>query len=220
MKQGMVADLCIHNDRLPDGQLHPHAHVMLTMREVTEDGFGQKVRAWNDKALLITWREEWAEMANKHLALHGHDLRIDHRTLAEQGIHLEPQHKIGAAVARDQFVRMEDHQRIARENGEKLLANPSIALNAITRQQSTFTHQDIARFVNRHTVDADQFALVYEKVKSHESIVLLGRDEKDRERFTTKEMLALESKMMERAVGLSQNDTHAVREGHQAKALV
>ena len=219
VKQGMVADLCIHNDRLPDGQLHPHAHVMLTMREVKEDGFGQKVRAWNDKALLMTWREAWSEMANKHLALHGHDLRIDHRTLAEQGINLEPQHKIGATVARDQFVRMEDHQRIARENGDKLLADPSIAFNAITRQQSTFTHQDIARFVNRHTVDAEQFSLVYEKVKSHESIVLLGRDEKDRERFTSKEMLALESKMMERAVGLSQNDTHAVREGHQAKAL-
>jgi ATP-dependent exoDNAse (exonuclease V) alpha subunit len=104
------------------------------MREVTLDGFGQKVRSWNDKALLLSWREEWAEIANKHLALHGHDLRIDHRTLVEQGISLEPQYKIGAAVARDRLVRMEDHQRIARENGEKILADPSIALNAITRQ--------------------------------------------------------------------------------------
>ncbi len=219
VSKGMVADLCIHNDKQPDGQLHPHVHVMLTMREVTNDGFGQKVRAWNDKAMLLTWREEWADIANKHLALHGHDLRIDHRTLSEQGINLEPQHKIGAAVAKDRLVRMEDHQRIARENGGKLLADPSIALNAITRQQSTFTHQDIARFVSRHTVDADQFSLVYEKVKSHESIVQLGLDEKDRERFTTKEMLSLESKMMERAVTLSKSDTHAVSDTHQANAL-
>ena len=124
MKQGMVADLCIHNDKLPDGQLHPHAHVMLTMREVNEDGFGQKVRHGMIRRCCLSWREEWAEVANKHLALHGHDLRIDHRTLAEQGISLEPQHKIGAAVARDRLVRMEDHQRIARENGEKILADP------------------------------------------------------------------------------------------------
>lgn len=219
VKQGMVADLCIHNDRQPDGKLHPHAHVMLTMREVTENGFGQKVRSWNDKAMLMSWRQEWAEVGSHHLALHGHDLRIDHRTLAEQGIRLEPQHKIGAAVARDRLVRMEDHQRIARENGEKILADPVIALNAITRQQSTFTHQDIARFVNRHTVDADQFGLVFEKLKSHESIVLLGRDEKDRERFTTKEILSLESRMMERAVGLSKTDMHTVQEAHQDKAL-
>ena len=171
------------------------------------------------KRCCLIGGKQWAEVANKHLALNGHDLRIDHRTLAEQGISLEPQHKIGAAVARDRLVRMEDHQRIARENGDKLLADPSIALNAITRQQSTFTHQDIARFVNRHTVDAEQFSLVYEKVKSHESIVLLGKDEKDRERFTTSEMLNLESKMMERADGLSKSDTHSVREAHQAKAL-
>lgn len=219
VKQGMVADLCVHNDKLPDGQLHPHAHVMLTMREVTQDGFGQKVRAWNDKAMLLNWREQWAEVANKYLALNGHDLRIDHRTLTEQGITLEPQHKIGAAVAKDRLVRMEDHQRIARENGDKLLVDPSIALDAITRQQSTFTHQDIARFVNRHTADSEQFSLVYEKVKSQESIVLLGKDDRDRERFTTRDMLNVESKMMERAVGLSKTDTHAIREVHQAKAL-
>lgn len=219
VKQGMVADLCVHNDKQPDGQLHPHAHVMLTMREVTQDGFGKKVRSWNEKAMLLDWREQWAEVANKHLALHGHDLRIDHRTLVEQGIALEPQHKIGATVARDRLVRMEDHQRIARENGDKLLADPSIALNAITNQQSTFTHQDIARFVNRHTVDTEQFSLVYEKVKSHESIVRLGVDEKDRERFTTKEMLTLESNMMERAFNLSKSDTHAVSEAHQANTL-
>lgn len=218
VKQGMVADLCIHNDKQPDGQFHPHAHVMLTMREVKENGFCQKVREWNDKAMLLSWREEWAEVANKHLALNGHDLCIDHRTLAEQGISLEPQHKIGAAVARDRMVRMEDHQRIARENGEKLLADPAIALNAITRQQSTFTHQDIARFVNRHTVDSEQFSLVYEKVKSHESIVRLGMDEKDRERFTTKEMLNIESKMMERAVDLSQSGSHGVSEIHKVMA--
>jgi Ti-type conjugative transfer relaxase TraA len=219
VRHGMVADLCIHNDRQPDGQLHPHAHVMLTMREVNQNGFGQKVRAWNDKAMLLSWREEWAEIANKHLALHGHDLRIDHRTLAEQGISLEPQNKIGAAVARDRMVRMEDHQRIAYENGEKLLADPSIALQAITRQQSTFTHQDLARFVNRHTVDAEQFSLVYEKVKTHESIISLGLDEKSRERFSTQEMLSLEQKMMGQSITLSKSDTHTVNSAHQLNAL-
>ena len=220
VKQGMIADLCIHNDKSPDGLLHPHAHVMLTMREVNENGFGQKVRDWNDKALLHSWREEWAEVANKYLALHGHDVVIDHRSLADQGITLEPQHKIGAAVARDRLVRMEDHQRIAQGNGEKILSNPEIALHAITRQQSTFTHQDLARFVNRHTIDADQFSLVYEKVKLCDEMIPLGLDDKSRERFTTKEMLQIESRMMERALGLSENKAHSVKEVLQEKALV
>jgi Ti-type conjugative transfer relaxase TraA len=219
VKEGMIADLCIHNDKSSDGLFHPHAHVMLTMREVTENGFGKKVRAWNDKALLMSWREAWAEMANKHLALNGHDLVIDHRSLADQQIALEPQYKIGASVARDQLVRMEDHQRIARENGEKLILNPEIALHAITRQQSTFTHQDLARFVNRHTVNADQFLVVYEKVKQCDQMVSLGLDDKNHERFTSKEMLKLESRMMEQAAGLSKREKHAVKAVFQEKAL-
>lgn len=220
VNQGMIADLCIHNDIQPDGQLHPHAHVMLSMREVNENGFGQKVREWNDKALLFSWREAWSEFTNQHLALNGHDLRIDHRSLAEQKISLEPQHKIGASVARDRLVRMEDHQRIAKENGEKLCLNPEIALHAITRQQSTFTHQDLARFVNRHTVNADQFSLVYEKIKSCDEMVPLGIDDKGRERFTTQEMLRIESRMMKNAIDLSKKNDHVVTDISKTDALL
>lgn len=210
VSQGMVADLAIHNDKLPDGQYQPHAHVMLTLREVTPNGFGQKVRAWNAKEYLWVWREAWASMANQHLLLHGHDLKIDHRSLKEQGIDLEPQHKIGALAARTRLVRLEDHQRIARENGEKILDNPLIALDAMTRQQSTFTHQDLARFVNRHTVDSEQFQQVYDKVKGHDQLVYLGEDEHHRERFTTKVMLAVETQMLDHAAVLSKREKQGI----------
>ena len=57
---GMVADLNVHWTREPDGELKPHAHVMLSMREVDGDGFGKKQRAWNDVGLLREWRTRWA----------------------------------------------------------------------------------------------------------------------------------------------------------------
>jgi hypothetical protein len=41
--------------------------------------------------------------------------------------------------------RLEEHHEIARANGEKLLANPTLALDAITRTQATFTTRDLAR---------------------------------------------------------------------------
>ncbi len=71
VSKGMIADLCIHNDKNPAGDLQPHAHVMLTLREVTSEGFGQKVREWNAKENLLDWRESWAEVANRHLFLLG-----------------------------------------------------------------------------------------------------------------------------------------------------
>jgi Ti-type conjugative transfer relaxase TraA len=200
---GMVADLCIHAGKAKDGEEQPHAHVMLTMREVTEDGFGLKERNWNAKENYLLWREAWAEHVNKYLALNGIDQRIDHRSYAERGIDLVPQGKIGPKNLEDHGRRLEEHRRIAKENGDKILEDPAIALKTITHHQSTFTHQDLARFVNRHTVDADQFRLVYEKVKASELIVTLT-DERELERFTTKEMQILESKMLDNAIELKE----------------
>ena len=212
--KGMVADLCLHRGH-KGGEEQPHMHVMLSLREATPDGFDKKVREWNDKNLIHHWREAWSLHCNHHLALHGHDIQIDHRTLEAQGINLEPQTKIGAKAAQARMARLEEHQRIARENGERILNDPSIALNAVTHQQSTFTHQDLARFVNRHTEGSEQFNQVYEVVKASPELVPLGQDPKGRDRFTTRDMLALESKFIEQAQDKQQRHQHGV--GSHAK---
>lgn len=181
VSDGMVADINIHIPKASDGSLQPHAHVLLTMRAITQDGFGLKVRDWNDKNELENWRAAWAEYENRHLALNGYDIRVDHRSFKEQGIDLEPQKKIGIASAFYRGDSLKEHEEIARRNGEKLLEKPEMVFAVLTNQQSTFTHQDIARIVNRHTVDADQFQLVYEKVKASSELVFLGNDDKNRE---------------------------------------
>ena len=40
--RGMIADLNVHWDMTEDGMPKPHAHVMLTMRAVDENGLGQR----------------------------------------------------------------------------------------------------------------------------------------------------------------------------------
>lgn len=90
VRKGMVADVAIHApDREGDDRNH-HAHVLLTMREIGPNGFGAKLRELNSKGQLETWRENWARTANRYLERHGHEARIDHRSLAEQGIDREP----------------------------------------------------------------------------------------------------------------------------------
>ena len=215
VSRGMVADLNVHWSREPDGEVKPHAHVMLSMREIDGDGFGKKQRAWNDVGLLREWREGWAELANTRLAELGHDIRIDHRSLREQGIELEPQHKIGPAGARreergEDAERAAEHQAIARRNGEALSADPSIALDALTQQHSTFTRRDMARFVDRHTDGAEQFASVLAKVEAAPELVRLGEDERGRERFTTRAMLETERRMEAAAGELAGHDGHSM----------
>ena len=88
VEKGMIADLNVHWDIGKDGQAKPHAHVMLTMREVRKDGFGAKVREWNKAELVEQWRERWAEHVNQRLAELDIDARVDHRSLEAQGIAL------------------------------------------------------------------------------------------------------------------------------------
>ena len=208
---GMVADVAIHDHVSGDGESQPHAHVLLVTRTVSEAGFGLKDPAWNKTELLCGWREAWQGIANTHLAQAGHHVQIDHRSLAAQEIELEPQHKIGAVAAQRRLTRLTDHQRIARENGERLAADPRIALHALTRQYSTFTEVELAQFVNRHSDSTEQFQQVMTRVQACAELVAVGMDKHGVERFSTKTMLAVENTLMEQTQALQQRTQHGVR---------
>src|SRR6516165_8111896 len=140
--RGMIADLNVHWDMAEDGMPKPHAHVMLTMRAVDDNGFGQKIREWNRTEMVERWRRRWAELANERLADLDIDARIDHRSLEAQGVALEPQTQIGAPAKRieDRGIgdggieadRAEMHRELVRGNGARIIADPSLALDAIT----------------------------------------------------------------------------------------
>ena len=198
--RGMVADLNVHWDIGTTGEPKPHAHVMLTTREIRDGEFGAKVRDWNRTELLERWRETWAEHVNARLAQLDIDARIDHRSHEAQGIDLEPQHKIGPAAARIaaqglEVERVAEHRAIAHANGEKLLANPALALDAITRTQATFTTRDLAMFVHRHSEGKEQFDRVMAAVRASPGFVKLGQDGRGEHRFTSREMLGVELRL-------------------------
>ena len=222
--QGMIADLNVHWDLGEDGLARPHAHVMLTMRSVDENGFGAKVRDWNRTELLEQWREDWGVHVNERLAELGIDARIDHRSLEAQGIDLEPQDKIGAAASRMaaqglEADRLEEHREIARENGTRIIADPNIALDAITRQQATFTRRDLAMFVHRHSDGTEQFKTVLSAVEASPERIALGRDGRGEERFTTRQMLQVEERLHSAAERLELRASHRVPEVARERAV-
>ncbi len=224
VERGMIADVNVHWDIGADGEAKPHAHVMLSLRSVDAEGFGPKVRDWNSSALLQHWRGAWAEHVNERCAMLGIDARIDHRSYAVQGIELEPQHKIGAAGARreakgEDAERAADHRAIARGNGDKILADPSAGLEALTRQQATFTHCDLAKFAHRHSEGGEQFERVMAAMRHHASVVALGRDGRGDERFTTRSMLTAEQRLVHGADQLASACGHSVSRGDVAQAV-
>jgi ATP-dependent exoDNAse (exonuclease V) alpha subunit len=177
VSSGMVADIALHRDNLEN----PHAHVLLTLRDLTPEGFGTKRRDWNTRrAELIKWREQWAEIANEHLLRAGLEIRIDHRTLEAQGIDLLPGRKLGLSVERQQLSdlplnladRIAEQRDIAAENGRRIIENPHLALKALAHTQTTFTARDIAKYLSGRTYGAEQFSAAYIKVTSASELAM------------------------------------------------
>ena len=100
-----------------EGGEQPHAHIMYSERtldgierdpeqffrrynaKAPERGGCRKDSAGTEERLLAT-RERWAQIQNAHLAQHGHEARVDHRSLAAQGIDRAPEKHLGGQGVR------------------------------------------------------------------------------------------------------------------------
>ena len=210
VSQGMVADINIHAE--PD---NPHAHILLTMREVTPDGFGKKIRGWNGRDNILKWREAWANIQNLHLAKAGFDIQVDHRSFAARGIDLEPQIKLGASnhlKDQTQLERIEEYNRITKENGKRLIKDPAIALNHLSYHHSIFSKNDIYKFALSHSCDQKQFGKVCDAIFNSKELVNLGLGEDGNQRCTTKGLLKAENEMLKTAAKMSTRTRHRVSE--------
>jgi len=92
--RGMIADISRHVNAG-----NPHVHILLTMRPLVNGQFSsKKERGWNDVALLLKWREAWANAQNAAFESRMVITRVDHRSLREQGINRPPQKHVGSLV--------------------------------------------------------------------------------------------------------------------------
>lgn len=215
---GMVADWSLHDE--PDKN-QPHVHVMLTTRELTPEGFGNQVRAWDQKKALYRWREQWAEHANHSLERAGHEERIDHRSYKTRGIDLEPQPKLYRHpdhVAGDGRARvaeqLEDFLETARRNGQRIIEDPTIPIRLLTQQRATFRREDLLKVLHTHSVDAEQFSHCLHAVMACPELVELPTG-----RYTSQEMLAAERQLLASADALAQSQVHLVAERHVRTAV-
>ena len=219
-EQGMIADVAFHKGH---GKEQPHLHILLSMREVLGNDFSKtKNRVWNERSWYQAVRVHWQDLANQHLALNGIDATIDHRSNVERGIDLIPQGKIGISATRAkrdieqgknvwESERMVAHAEIARTNGERISANPLIAIDALSRSQSTFSDADIARFAHRHSGDAAQFTTVYQSILGCEQLVTLGKNSHGERRYTAQQLLDIETTLLNDATAMADTTSHRVR---------
>ncbi len=221
--QGMVADVSLHHDNPGN----PHAHILLTMRDVEGDGFGKKNRSWNHKARLIAWRQAWSESANRALVREGREPNFDHRSHAERGILFEPGVKLGVVGGRiDKDTRhiveerLDTYLEIAKHNGEKIIATPELALSSLTEKRSTFSDEDLDRFLVSKTLDDDQFVRAKEAMLKSSELVSLGKNPYGSDLFTTKTVVKTEKRVLALGQSFYRRKEHEVDPAWVAQAEV
>ncbi len=226
---GRICDIAFHKGEASDGQAHPHAHILMPTRVLDGDTFGAKhpdmdwrnFRQQGER--LQELRQDWCDFARKRAAELGIDLgpEWDARSLADRGLDLEPQPKIGQTAQRltaegSATERTAELLEVQRRNGERLLRDPGIALQALTRQQSTFSEHDLARWVHRHTAE-DQFGHVF--AAAREQAAPVGTDGRGQTRYSTQEMLDIERRMIDTAEAMAATASHPVRSGFADRIL-
>ena len=91
-RHSVAVDANIHAPHSSDADdRNFHAHILMTTRRATPSGLGEKTRELDDKKSgeVQFWRENFADITNKHLEKSGHHARIDHRSYKDQDIDRE-----------------------------------------------------------------------------------------------------------------------------------
>lgn len=225
-----------------------HTHVMMTTRQVGESGLGEKTYLERENKWLLSnglattdmqlrdLRQRWEGIANERLAMAGLDIRIDHRSHLERGLELTPTEHMGVhATQMDRrgldVSRVRLDEDAARRNAKLIREKPEQVLTLITGEKSVFDRRDVARTLHRYINDDPQeFRNAFATVMASPALVELQPErahvvgdqatgEIELARYSTREMVEIESGMVESAQRMHAAYNHGVDRRHVERAI-
>jgi hypothetical protein len=112
------------SDRIPDDfSRPPELHFKRYNQKHPELGGCKKDSGGRDPSVLEdeirSRRKRWAELQNKHLEMHGHASRVDHRSNRDRGIEKEPEKHLGAAAIKKMTEEEKAQIRDKRQSNSK-----------------------------------------------------------------------------------------------------
>ncbi|MFC2254794.1 Ti-type conjugative transfer relaxase TraA [Labrys portucalensis] len=243
-RYGAAVDFAIHAPHDASDVRNHHAHIMMTTRQVTEDGLGDKTYLERENKWLLSndlpttdmqlrdLRQTWENVANERLALAGHDIRIDHRSHMERGLEIAPTEHMGVHATQMErrgldVARTRLDEEAAQRNADLIREKPEQVLTLITGEKSVFDRRDVARTLHRYiNDDIREFQSAFAKVMASPALVELQAERADPAtgeielaRYSTREMVEIESGMIESAQRMHGAQSHGVDRHHVERAI-
>src|ERR1700710_2227738 len=159
-RYGAAVDVAIHQPHEDKDLRNRHAHLLMTTRQVTPGGLGEKTALeWKNQRLqaaglptshdqLRDIRQAWEDHANLALVRAGHEVQIDHRSHRERGLEIEPTQHVGVhATGVVRKGKAVERQRIAppaaARNAARIIARPEEVLTIITDGKSVLHRRGV-----------------------------------------------------------------------------
>jgi Ti-type conjugative transfer relaxase TraA len=242
-RYGTAVDFVIHAPHGATDERNFHAHLLMTTRQVTAEGLGDKTaiereNKWlaargmeSSQAQLRGIRQSWEQAANEHLARAGLEIRIDHRSHQERGLEIEPTEHMGVHATQierrgKEVSRTRIDAEAAKRNAELIREKPEQVLSIITNEKSVFDRRDVTRALHRYVDQLEAFQSAFATVMASPSLVELQAERRDAHgrvlepaRYSTREMVEIERGMIVSASRLGEARDHGAGEQNVEAAL-
>ena len=161
-RHGVIVDAAIHAPHTDGGsdKRNYHAHIMFTTRAIDPENGEFSAKKYRDFSrdngteTVSRWRKDFADLANRHLEQAGVDVRIDHRSYADQNHRLQATSHEGPSVTalRRQYEREQqkpfnerNHEivlpALAKQNDAIKLFNLELEITATEKLIKTMRHE-------------------------------------------------------------------------------
>ncbi len=170
VSRGLVTAYAIHWEKG-----NPHFHAQICRRALVDGEFSpRKDQVIVTKTELKRTRKSWEVVANKHLELAGHEVRIDCRSKEDQGSLFLATHHEGwnaqMLASRGEYSRIvTDNEDIRQQNIQIMCERPEALIHEVALKRTTFTRKHIEdEIIRRVGGDERLYGILKAKVEGLE----------------------------------------------------
>jgi len=219
-QHGVVVEWAIHRD-----DNNPHAHLLISTRILSGDGFGKKARAMNPDfaskgarhfiSEAENWDLRWASFQSVYFQEHGIAAELRQRRAV-------PEDHYTRGQLRDAQVTAE-RAALAQENAAAELArlrDPEKILEQLTAQRAIFTARDVRRTLNKSGLEGEAREALEAAITDHADVIPLANDKGEEIGWTTRQVRAEEQAIIGAAERIGAASGRGLGEGGRARLNV
>ncbi|MBB5374536.1 AAA family ATPase [Acidocella aromatica] len=196
-RHGVAVEWAIHRD-----DNNPHAHLLISTRSLSGDGFGKKARGMNPDFAskgarhfigeAENWDQRWAAFQSAYFQEHGITATVRERRVVAEAHYTRGQMRDAQVTA--------EREALAQENAAAELArwrDPAQILEQLTAQRAMFTAREVRQALNKSGLEGEAREALEAAITGHAEVIALANGKGEAIGWTTRQVRAEEQAIID-----------------------